>query len=152
MNVSRFFMGIAETARLESTCARLKVGACLTDGRYVLGTGWNGVLSGKKHCNKLFTCSDDGRYFLNGFELSEEEWLDKHHIYSQKYEIHAEINAMLNSSKKGSIMYVTTAPCNACLKQMAAYGIRQVRYRDEYDRTPVDKQYAKKLGIIIKQL
>lgn len=134
MNKDEFFMDVALAAKKQSTCGRLKVGACLTDGRYVLGTGWNGTLKGEKHCCDLFPMLPD-----------------LHHTFSELYEVHAEINAMLNSSAKGTIMYTTTAPCDSCLKQMAAYGITEVVYKDEYDRKPLNIDYIKALKLTVRR-
>lgn len=141
MNKDEFFMDVALAAKKQSTCNRLKVGACLTDGRYVLSTGWNGTIKGETHCCDIFPAD-----FLKTAEGHAE-----HHKFSERYEIHAEINAMLNTSSKGTVMYVTTAPCNCCLKQMAAYGIKEVVYKDEYDRYEFDKQYAVTLGLKVRR-
>ena len=115
-NTFKKYLGILES---NSTCRRVKVAAVIVkDGRTV-STGWNGVPSGFKHC---------------------EEILKKHHEFSEKYEVHAEANAISfaaknNISTEGSSIFITITPCSNCAKLILQSGIKKVYYKDVYDRS-----------------
>jgi len=112
---SSLWMNIASVTALESSATRRKVGCVVVTQSMGLYTGYNGVIGGCNECE-----NDDG--------------LTKDEV------IHAEQNAfdkMLREgvSSKGSILYVTLAPCIECAKRIVNSGIRAVYYRDEYHTT-----------------
>ena len=163
------FKDIAYAAANQSTCCRLHVGAVIfnMNTKRVYSIGYNGTIHGFNHCNKLFP--EPGKvnslvYSLLGYtgtntdivNVSEEEWRSVHHEFSEKYELHAEQNAILNMLKTGAdisenlAILSTTAPCHNCAKLIAGLGIRHVFYCAEYDRHDQDVfDYYDKLGLLV---
>jgi deoxycytidylate deaminase len=87
------------------------------------------VPSGFYHCDETNDHLD--------YSLAEDR--DKHHSFSEKFEIHAEMNAILDMAKRcvspvGSTLYITTAPCKNCAKLIIVSGIQRVVYGAEYNR------------------
>ena len=111
---SEYALNLSEAASLRSEDPYVKVGACaLDDSHRVLGVGYNGVASGKDTSYGFWENRDARRPFM----------------------IHAEVNC-LSLFKRGEckILAVTLLPCSYCATMIAAYGIEQVIYRDEYER------------------
>ena len=110
----QYALNIAHTASQRSEDPYIKVGACaLNEENMVLGVGYNGLASGKS--------------------VNESFWGDRN--YRRQFMIHAEVNC-LSLFKRGEckILAVTLLPCSYCATMIAAYGIEQVIYRDEYER------------------
>ena len=87
----QYFMLQAVLLSLRSTCTRLSVGAILVRDQRMIAGGYNGSVSGDKHC------IDDGCYMVDGHCLRT---------------IHAEMNAVLQCAKfgiptDGAELYVT---------------------------------------------
>ena len=118
-----YFMGVALLAAQRSKDPSTQVGACIVDKENrILSTGYNGFAHG---------CSDDEF----PWERSGDEYNTKY-----PYVVHAELNAILNSSGKslvGSKLYVALFPCHECTKAIIQSGIREVVYlSDKYHDTP----------------
>lgn len=115
-------MGIAVLSAKRSKDPNTQVGACIVnEHNKIIGIGYNGFPLG---------CSDD--------ELPWDREAD--HINKTKYPyvVHAEVNAILNSTKKlhGAKIYVAEFPCNECAKVIIQSGIKEVIYlSDKYDGT-----------------
>jgi dCMP deaminase len=125
----KFFMDTAKGMAEMSSCIRLKVGAVLTLNNRLIGSGYNGTPSGFKHCDEL----------NDHLDLNTMDGRNKHHSFSSKFEIHSEVNAIIDMAKRGlspegSTLYVTTAPCQDCAKLVIAAGVKRVVYAEEYDR------------------
>ncbi|MDD3122928.1 MAG: dCMP deaminase family protein [Candidatus Izemoplasmatales bacterium] len=119
-----YFMGVAHLSSLRSKDDSSQVGACIINQKNrIVGIGYNGFPIG---------CED------NDFPWEREgDYLDTKYPYV----VHAEPNAILNSSVdlEGSKMYVTLFPCNECAKLIIQSGIKEVIYLEEkYDGTPQD--------------
>lgn len=122
-----FFLRMAELVSTMSTCARVSVGAVLVRDRRVISTGYNGVPSGDQHCQEYFRDCHGPAPF------------DEHAMFSQKRELHAEMNAILFAARhgvsvEGTTLYTTISPCDNCAKAILAAGITRVVYAKEYDR------------------
>lgn len=111
-----YFIQMANVVSIRSTCDRLHVGAVLTYKNNVIGTGYNGSISGHEHCNG-----------------------DNHLIYENgcKRTIHAEMNILMYCARsgiptEGCTMYVTHQPCPDCTKHMNQAGIKKVIYQHPY--------------------
>lgn len=112
----KFNLQLAEMISKRSTCLRLKVGAVLTDiNGIILSTGYNGVSSGLKHCDKT-NCGS----------------------ITPCRAIHSEVNAILHSSvdfRLPKIIFLTDSPCFSCSKILIAFNIKEIyfleRYRDD---------------------
>ena len=112
-----YFMGVALLAARRSKDPNTQVGACIVSpDNIILSTGYNGFPVG---------CSDD-----------EYPWAREGEENKYPYVVHAELNAILNSSGKslhGARIYVALFPCNECAKAIIQSGIREVIYlSDKY--------------------
>jgi len=133
--LDKFFLETAVKAAEFSSCIRLKVGAVITKDNRIISTGWNGVSSGVPHCNEL----NNELRLINDDSLYQIEDRKKHHIFSEQFEIHAEMNAILDMAKRGlspegATLYTTIAPCTNCAKLVIVSGIKRIVYLKEYDR------------------
>jgi dCMP deaminase len=114
-----FYWAIVEAAAAQSVATRHKVGAVLVMPTGMISTGWNGSPSGlPDEC---------------------ETWDDTLQRYKTKPEtVHAERNAIDKMTRegvstKGSVLFVTRAPCFECAKALMGLGLEAVYYREEHD-------------------
>lgn len=124
-----YALKLAEVAALRSGDPWRKVGCCLLrHDNSVASLGYNGFPAGM-----------------------EEDWSDR--TERLKYVCHSEANA-LRYVKPGEVKLaaVTLLPCNDCLKNFASYGIKQVVYKEVYDRDSSSLALAEKFGITLLQL
>lgn len=116
-----YFMSVAILSSMRSKDPNTQVGACIvTPDKKIVGTGYNGFPIG---------CSDDDL-----------PWDREGNTYDTKYPYvcHAELNAILNSTKnlQGCTLYVALFPCNECAKAIIQSGIKTVIYKeDKYANT-----------------
>ena len=105
------YMTVAVAISSLSTCRRLQVGCVLLgeDGR-VLGTGYNGALPGRQHCDDE-TCGPGKRCLRTR---------------------HAERSALDYSQGVVAKCYVTHEPCVRCTQDLIARGCREVYYLESY--------------------
>jgi len=117
-------MGVAHLSSLRSKDESSQVGACIVNHKnHIVGIGYNGFPNG---------CEDDAFPWEREGAFLETKY---------PYVVHAEPNAILNSSVSldGAKMYVTLFPCNECAKLIIQSGIREVIYLDDkYAGTDVD--------------
>lgn len=121
----QYFMEIAYLVASRSTCLRRAVGAvAVSQDNRILGTGYNGALSGAPHCDQV-GCLREEMQIPSG----------------QRQEIcraqHAEANicnfaARHGVALDGAKVYVTTQPCTTCIKAMATSGIKKVIFDGDY--------------------
>ncbi len=108
-----YFMGVALLSAMRSKDDSSQVGACIVNQRnHIVGIGYNGFPIG---------CSDEDLPWEREGNFLETKYA---------YVVHAEPNAILNSSVDlhGSRMYVTLYPCNECAKLIIQSGIKEVIY------------------------
>jgi len=115
------FTDVAKTISKMSTCQSRKVGCVLIKANRIIAIGYNGVPSGKIHC--------EDRVFKDRNE---------HHDWSCKNENHAEMNLICFCAREGmrtedTILITTLAPCINCAKIILSCGIKEVYYLEEYD-------------------
>jgi len=116
-----------------STCSRRQVGCIITNEHgVIIGSGYNGGLSGQPHCCDVNPTGD------------------KEHCVC----LHAEVNAVMNSSVPKEyrqwydrIAYVTTFPCDSCMKLLVAFGVTTVVYDSEYTYFESSKRIAEYYGV-----
>ena len=129
-----YYMRIAESVALGSTCRRRAVGAIAIDihGR-IVATGYNGVVRKDRHCTEI-PCGYE--YNAKGFCMA----------------IHAEANMLMHARDTFTIniMYCTCAPCIHCAKLIANTPCKKVVYRDSY--TPDSLLFLEQRGIVCEQL
>ena len=162
-------MQTAQIWKEQSHCVRLKVGAVLAANGKIISHGYNGTPRGFRYnCDEIFKFGN-GKFYINfgkidklhftfskgfgaelmkydGFmEVSEEDWRNAHHEFSDVYEVHAEPNAILSAFTDGTnyspsdmVLFVTTAPCEMCCKLIGQCGIKTVVYSDCYDRFGIE--------------
>ena len=124
-----YFMGIALLSGKRSKDPATQVGACIVKDNKILSIGYNGLPTG---------CDDDE--FPWG---KQGDWLDTKYPYV----CHAELNAIINSSKDlhGSTIYVNLFPCNECAKAIIQSGIKEIVFLS-------DKDNSKKFNVASKKM
>jgi dCMP deaminase len=137
-----YFMGIALLSAQRSKDPSTQVGACIVDeNNKIVGIGYNGFPRG---------CSDD-----------ELPWARKSpDVKDTKYPyvVHAEVNAILNSTVKlqNARIYVALFPCNECAKMIIQAGIKEIVYlSDKYESTDsvkAAKKMLKMAGVGMRRL
>lgn len=117
-----YFMGVALLSAQRSKDPSTQVGACIVDKtNKIVGIGYNGFPMG---------CSDD--------KLPWERKADNPNDTKYPYVVHAEVNAILNSTVKlhDAIIYVALFPCNECAKIIIQSGIKEIIFlSDKYNNT-----------------
>ena len=124
-----YFMGVALLSAKRSKDPSTQVGACVVNqDKRIVGIGYNGFPRG---------CSDDIFPWGKG---NDNELNNKY-----PYVVHAEANAILNSSGniKGATVYVTLFPCNECAKLLIQSGIKHVVYMTEIHKGTISDQASK---------
>lgn len=126
LNWEEYALKIAEAVALRSEDPYIKVGACaLRYDNSVAACGYNGAPS--------------------GIDIN---WSDREE--RRKRVLHAELNA-LRYCKPGeiSLMACTLSPCSECIKQIAAYQIPFVVYRNDYTNDSFGLDLAREFGITL---
>lgn len=114
-----YALRIAEVAAQRSEDIK-QVGACALDiNNRVIGVAYNGLAPGKDVHDSFWDDRDKRLPFM----------------------LHAEVN-LLSLFKRGecNLLACTISPCASCAAMIAAYGIKQVYYRNIYkrDKTGLD--------------
>jgi len=135
-------MGIALLSAKRSKDPSTQVGACIVNQlNKIVGIGYNGFPIG---------CSDDDLPWSKSADNSNET--------KYPYVVHAEANAILNSTKDlhGSRIYVALFPCNECTKLIIQSGIKEIFYlSDKYkdtDSIKASKRMLQLAGVSHRQL
>lgn len=143
---AKAFLGVTESLKQLSKCTRLKVCCVIEKNGRIVSTGLNGTPSGFKNCNEVFT----------PMERLKKDYSTRHHEFSEAYEVHAEMNAVLELGKNSSMdnyddltLYCSTCPCPGCAKMIAQAGIKYVFYHNEYNRLPEGAKHLKEFGIYV---
>jgi len=114
---------VADLAR-KSTCYKKKTAAIIVKDKKILSCGYNGVVEGATRCDQVRIP------------------LEQHYKWSIANEIHGEMNAILDSAKRGgtplegAVMYTLLSPCIHCAKSIQVAGIKRVVYVQKYERDP----------------
>lgn len=139
----RNFLNIAREIAKASKCVSKQVGAVIVKDGRILSTGYNGTPAGFQNCCEYW----DGKY------------TKEHHEWSKKYEIHAEMNAIIWAARKGisiegASIYVTLEPCSECSKNIIASGIKKIVYEKSYEHTNSIEisKFLQDSGVVIYQL
>lgn len=136
-----YFMSVAVLSSKRSKDPNTQVGACIVSPENkIVGTGYNGFPIG---------CSDDVLPWSR-----EGNPIDTKYMYV----CHAELNAILNSTKdlKGCKIYVALFPCNECAKAIIQSGIKTVIYKDDKyantDGVKASKRMFDEAGVEYRQM
>jgi dCMP deaminase len=127
-----YFMSIALLASCRSPCKRLHVGSVIVKNNRIISMGYNGFIAGALHISRV---------------------LDNH----EQSIIHSEINAISDCAKRGVSLeggkiYVTHYPCVNCFKSIAACGIHEIYYLNDYNNNPIVLELADDSKISIRQI
>ena len=131
-----YFMATAVLIATRSNCERLHVGrVVVTAGdrkNRIVAAGYNGFLPGTPHTSRL----RDGH---------------------EQATVHAEQNAVADAARRGSsvegcLAYVTHYPCINCAKILAAAGIAEIKYREDYANDPLVAQILDDAGVKVTKL
>jgi dCMP deaminase len=131
-----YFMATAVLISSRSNCERQHVGCVIvTSGERknrIVAAGYNGFLPGTPHTSHV----RDGH---------------------EQATVHAEQNAVADAARRGSsvegcVAYVTHYPCINCAKILAAAGIREVKYHDDYNNDSIVAQIFKDAGVKVTKL
>lgn len=127
-----YFMSIALLASCRSPCQRLNVGSVIVKNNRLISMGYNGYIPGAPHISRV---------------------QDNH----EQSIIHSEVNALSDCAKRGvslegAKIYVTHYPCLNCFKSIAACGIKEVIYLEDYNNNPIVEELANDSSIIIKKI
>ena len=125
-------MSIAILASCRSPCCRLKVGCVIVKDNRCISMGYNGYIAGAPHISRI---------------------VDNH----EQSTIHSEINAITDCAKRGvslntSKIYISHFPCINCFKSIAACGIKEIIYNEDYNNDKLVYQLAIDSDIQIRQL
>lgn len=142
--VKKAFIDVTESLKFLSKCTRLKVCCIITKNDRIISTGLNGTPKGFKNCSEIFTEE----------ERKKDTYFSAHHLFSERYEVHAEQNALLELGHNTSIgqydeleLFCSTCPCSNCAKLIAQSGIKRVYYAYDYDRVPEGRESLQDFGV-----
>ena len=131
VNWDEYFMSIALLASCRSPCHRLHVGSVIVKNNRIISMGYNGYIPGAPHISRI---------------------QDNH----EQSVIHSEVNAITDCAKRGTSLegakiYITHYPCPNCFRSIAACGIKEIYYHDNYNNNPIVQELATDSGILIQQ-
>lgn len=136
--LAQVLMQQAELWATRSTCARAHNGVVVADesGR-VLSTGYNGTLSGQKHCDHSCTCNPVPVSYRPDEDVKMEHEYGCLKDSPCKGAVHAEANAVYWAARRGvslegSTMSCTMSPCVNCAMAIVQSGITAVVYGKAY--------------------
>lgn len=141
-----YYLRIARTVALRSTCIRSGYGAVIVRDDRILSTGYNGAPRGGINCVDIGACGREGVETRTRFELCRA--------------VHAELNALINAGvvvsgatlylagfSRGNLFYLDVAsdklgensyPCKMCFRSIINAGIKSICFRD-VDCQPVTR-------------
>ncbi len=116
------FLKIAYIIAERSKCSFFKVGCILVKDGRIISSGYNGTPIKYDNCNSI------------NFSSREE-----HKVWSDRYEIHSEMNAIIFAARHGvaidkCIAFSTLQPCWNCTKNLIQSGIVSIIFNKRYDR------------------
>jgi dCMP deaminase len=126
-----YFLKMAETACLRSTCLRAQFGAVLVKDNTIISTGYNGAASGVRSCLERGECVRERLNIRSG----------EH--YEICHSVHAEANAIIRASfdrMNDATLYIygiqkekprSGMPCFMCWRMIFNAGIGKVIFLDE---------------------
>ena len=127
-----YFMSIAFLISSRSSCDRLHVGCVLVKDTRIISVGYNGFLPKTPHTS----------FIRDGHEIAT---------------VHAEQNAISDCAKRGvdcneCTAYVTHYPCIHCFKIMAASGVKEIKYINDYKNDELVCKLANEKNIEILKI
>ena len=125
-----YYLDIADTVLIRSTCLRRKYGAIIVLNDEIIATGYNGAPRGRQNC------PDRGECIRDTLEIPRGE------RYELCRSVHAEMNAIISASRRdmiGSTLYLSgrdaktnvllgeemTMPCSMCRRLIINAGVQR---------------------------
>lgn len=130
--IDEYALRLAETAALRSEDPWRRVGACaLSPDHRVIALAYNGVAPGVNPPPEFWAQREDRLPFC----------------------LHAEQN-LCALFQRGDVwlVAVTTQPCSSCLNLLVAHGVKEIVYREPYDRDGSSIEIAKFHRVVLRQL
>ncbi len=127
-----YFKDIVLCTAKRSPCHRLQVGCLLVKDKRIVATGYNGFLPGAEHRSIV---------------------VDDH----EQATVHAEQNCISDCAKRGictegTTAYITHYSCLNCFKILAASGVREILYLNDYKNNPLVEELNKDVKIPIRRI
>ena len=131
-----YFMATAKLIASRSNCERLNVGCVIVTAgdrkNRLVAAGYNGYLPGTPHVSRL---------------------RDNH----EQATVHAEQNAIADAARRGSSVdgctaYVTHYPCINCAKILAAAGISEIKFHEDYHNDQLVAPILSDAGVKLTKL
>lgn len=121
MLTDKNFMKIAYEVATGSKCVSRQVGAVIVKNNRILSIWYNGTPSWYTNCKDFWKW----------------EYTKEHHDWSYKYEIHAEMNAIVWAARnwikiEWATVYCTYEPCWDCTRAMLWAWIKKIFFSEEY--------------------
>ena len=137
-----YYLDIAETVLIRSTCLRRKYGAIIVLNDEIVATGYNGAPRGRQNCLDMRICNRDALNIPSG----------------ERYElcrsVHAEANAIISAARKemiGATLYLSgrdaqtnellsekmNIPCSMCKRLIINSGIVNIVCRTSKNKFTV---------------
>lgn len=123
-----YYLGVADTVSLRSTCIRRRYGAVIVRDDEIVSTGYNGAPRGRQNC---IDCGECERERLN---------IPHGERYELCRSVHAEANAIISASRRdmtGATLYLAGRDsdrplnraecCEMCKRMIINAGISKVR-------------------------
>jgi len=120
-----FYWAIVEAAAAQSVATRHKVGALVVTPSGMMSSGWNGKPAGMDNACETTLVEDEDN-------PGKVRWKTDPAV------LHAEVNAIMKMTRegvstKGSILFVSRAPCFECAKALHGLGLKTVYYEEDHD-------------------
>jgi len=127
-----YFISTALLLSCRSSCKRLHVGSVIVKNNRIISGGYNGFLPGAPHTSII---------------------VDNHEIAT----VHSEQNAIADCANRGvsvkdATIYITHFPCVNCAKIIAASGIKEIKYLNDYKNDQVVYKLLNNVNIKLTQL
>ncbi len=115
------FINIAYEVAKGSKCVSRHTWAIIVKDNRILSTGYNWTPAWYTNCNDYWKW----------------KYSSKHHDWSYKYEIHAEMNAIVWAARnwikiEGATIYATYEPCFDCTRAIIASWIKKIVFSEKY--------------------
>ena len=120
-----FYWAIVEAAAAQSVATRHKVGALVVTPSGMMSSGWNGKPVGMDNACETTLVEDEDN-------PGKVRWKTDPSV------LHAEVNAIMKMTRegvstKGSILFVSRAPCFECAKALHGLGLKAIYYEENHD-------------------
>lgn len=137
IDIDSYYILMAKTAALRSTCLHREQGAVLVRDNRIISAGYNGQPPGAPHCIDIGWCAKESTPTP---------------LPCRAEGLHAESNALASAAKlgistDGTTMYCLYSPCMVCCNLLKSAGIVRVKYLELYPGFKDVPTYLDSIGI-----